>query len=184
MILLLNLHRDVGNNRAVIPAGQLTSTFNVKTKGDEIENEGDEIFTVTISDPTNDAGLGNATATVTIKDDEIPVLSIADGPTITEADPADSAVKAVFTISTTEIPATNPLTVHYTVISENFLATDTLTTTSSPIMFDSGTETGSLEIEITNDNDAEAFGSIDVTLIEEQFGDGTTYSVDPASRFS
>ena len=148
------------DNPAVIPAGQLTSTFNVQSIGDNRDNEGDETFTVTISNPTNDAQIANASATVTIKSDDIPVLSIEDGVEITEADPSDSVVNAEFTITTTEIPVTNPLPVHYTVISANFLTTNTLTTTSSSIMFDSGTNEGTLSIPINNDDIAEAFGSL------------------------
>ena len=75
MTLLLQLQRLP----AVISAGQLTGTFNVQSQGDTTANEGDETFTVTISNPTNEAQIADATATVTIKSDEIPVLSIADG---------------------------------------------------------------------------------------------------------
>ena len=62
---------DAGNNPAVIPAGNLTATFNVKSRGESISVEPDEIFAVTISNPTNDAQIAKDTAIVTIKDDEI-----------------------------------------------------------------------------------------------------------------
>ena len=122
------------------------------------------------------------TAIVTIKSDEIPVLSIADGPVTT--DPADSnaTANAVFTITSTELPATNPLTVHYTQTSANFLAPSVVSPTTAPIMFDTTSLEGTLTIPVHNDNDAEAFGSIDVTLIEERTGPGNTYSVNPAEE--
>ena len=171
---------------AVISAGQLTGTFNVQSKGDTTANEGDETFTVTISNPTNDAQIANATATVTLKSDEVPVLSIADGADITEANPSDAAVNATFTITSTQLPSTpnNALTVYYNQEGGDFLADSAPSSTSNSIEFadnGSGVITGTLEIPIVNDTNAEVNGEINVVLVEEQSGDGTTYSVNPQS---
>ena len=171
---------------AVISAGQLAGTFNVQSQGDTTANEGDETFTVTISNPTNEAQIADDTATVTIKSDEIPVLSIADGTAITEANPSDGVVNAVFTITSTQLPSTpnNALTVHYNQAGGSFLASSAPSPTSKSIEFtDSGggVITGTLEIPIVNDTNPEANGAINVVLIEEQSGPGNTYSVDPAS---
>ena len=65
----------------------------------------DETFTVTISGATNGAVIANATATVTIKSDEIPVLSIGNGTPVEERDPGDTAVFAQLPVTTTDIPA-------------------------------------------------------------------------------
>ena len=63
-------------------AGETSKTVEVATVQDEV-SEGDETFTVTLSSPSG-ATLGqDATATVTIRDDEPPVMSVADA-TVTE----------------------------------------------------------------------------------------------------
>ncbi len=67
-------------------AGETSKTVEVATVQDEV-SEGDETFTVTLSSPSG-ATLGpDAAATVTIRDDEPPVLSVADA-TVTEGDTA------------------------------------------------------------------------------------------------
>ena len=182
MILWLQLQRL----QLSLAADQLTGTFNVQSQGDTTANEGDETFTVTISNPTNEAQIANDTATVTIKSDEIPVLSIADGVDITEANPSDGVVNAVFTITSTQLPSTpnNALTVHYSQAGGSFLDSSTPSPTSKSIEFaviGGGVISGTLEIPIVNDTDPEANGAINVVLIEEQSGPGNTYSVDPAS---
>ena len=169
---------------AEIAAGQLTGTFNVQVVGDTdpAGTEPDETFTVTISDATSGAVIDNATATVTIKSDEISVLSIADGATVTDPLDSNASANAVFTITTTKLPTTNPLTVHYTLESANFLAPSVVSPTTAPIMFDTSTLEGTLTVPVHNDDVAEAFGPINVTLIEERSGPGNTYSVDPANE--
>ena len=173
---------------AVITAGQLTGTFDVEFIGDTDPTvaESDETFTVTISGATNGAVIDNATATVTIKSDEIPVLTIANGADITEADPSDPAVSAQFTVTSSLLPATpnNALTVYYTQAGGSYFDSSALSSTSASIEFSdngSGAFTGTLPITIENDDDPEANGEINVVLIEEQSPPTNTYSVDPAN---
>ena len=109
-------------------------------------------------------------------------MSIADGATVTDPLDSTATANAVFTITATKLPATNPLTVHYTLESANFLAPSVVSPTSAPIMFDTSTLEGTLTIPVHNDDVAEAFGPINVTLIEERSGPGNTYSVNPANE--
>ena len=173
---------DAGNNPAIIPAGNLTATFNVKSRGENISVEPDEIFAVTISNATNDAQIAKANAIVTIKDDEIPVLSVAGGSFVVEDDGA-TVVNTRFTISSTEVPATNPLPVHFTATSANFLDSASPPVSPVDVTFQNdgfGVITGLMTVRVHNDEIEEANGSIDVTLVEEPSGGTNTYSVDPA----
>ena len=173
---------DAGNNPGVITAGNLSGTFNVKSRGENTSIEEDEIFTVTISKATNDALIAKNTAIVTIKDDEIPVLSVAGGSFVVEGDGVE-VVNTRFTISSTAVPAINPLPVHFTVASANFLDSNNLPTSPVDITISDdgrGVITGLMVIRVHNDEIEEANGSIDVTLVEEPSGGTNTYSVDPA----
>lgn len=66
----------ISNATVTIPAGQLCTPVNIPILDDAVA-EGNETFTVTLSNPSANVTLGNATATVTIADNEgVPSLSI------------------------------------------------------------------------------------------------------------
>lgn len=73
------------NNTLTFPAGSVASqTIGVPVTADNLF-EGDETFSVTLTNPTNGAILGTSTATATIvNDDNQPSVSIADAAPVTE----------------------------------------------------------------------------------------------------
>lgn len=106
----------VSNTTVTIPAGQLCTTLNVAILDDNLA-EGNETFTVTLSNPSANATLGTSTATVTVVDNEgVPSLSINSisinendgtaGLTVTLSAPA--AQNVTFTINTLNGSAVAP----------------------------------------------------------------------------
>lgn len=80
---------------ATIPAGQQATQIAVPVSGD-LADEADEIFNVTLSEPTN-ATIADASGVVTIGDDDLPDTKLDSGP------PAKTRKrKATFTFSATE----------------------------------------------------------------------------------
>ena len=97
---------DEANGTLTIDAGETSGTFEV-TVNDDTVGEGDEAFTVTLSNPVN-ATLATATATGTIADDEMPTLTIADASategsavtfTVTLSPAADESVTVAYAAS-------------------------------------------------------------------------------------
>ena len=98
--------------------GETTKTFTVQTTGDT-DAESDETFTVTLSNPTGDAAISDATATGTIDDDDeaaLPTVGItADRSSIRESLPdpviftvtrsASSAAELAVTVDVSETGA-------------------------------------------------------------------------------
>ena len=162
--------------------GSFTATLPVP-----IDNDGDGERTGQIQvELLSDDAIGqtyridtNNTNTViaTILDDDAPELKIIAGAEVTEG----PGVKASFTVSS-QVPiptANNPLTVHYTPESADFMETGSRSPTSKSLNFTGsapGPYTAPLEIDVHDDDDAENDGSIMVTLNEEQTP-ASTYTV-------
>ena len=109
-------------------------------------------------------------ATITIKDDDQPVLTIAAGSPVTEAGPAS------FTITSTKMPPSGLLTVNYTPVSANFLesGSGTPVDTDSPIRFQTSgaVYTATLPVTLHDDGTPEKNEYLMVTL-----NDRTGYTV-------
>ena len=139
-----------------IPAGRSSGTIEVPILQDALTEE-DETFTVTLTRPENAVmGLARPTATGTIKDDELPVVSIrADAASVSEADEA-----ATFTLTRTMDTATT-LTVALTVSGEgDYLGTPI------PVeaVFNASDGETTLTVPIDDDDRDEADGSVTVTV--------------------
>lgn len=88
--------------------GVTSRTITVNAIGDNL-HEGNETFTVVLSNPVN-ATLGQATGTGTITDDDTPAFSIQDS-SIVEGDSGTDPLVFIVELSK---PSTAPITVHYT----------------------------------------------------------------------
>jgi Ca2+-binding RTX toxin-like protein len=107
-------YNAIAGGIATFDAGATTTTINVTLNGDEVF-EGDETFTVDLSNPVGAALGGDSVATVTIIDDEaLPGVSIA-GLSITESDAVDDPI-ATLTLQLTGASQT--------VVEVNFNTTD------------------------------------------------------------
>ena len=145
----------------------LTQNIEYTIKGDN-DPESEEQFTITLGTPTNaDSTNQNTTSTITIIDDDSgPELNISVLPANAEVHEADNA-KAIFTISANKEPVTN-FEYRFEVTQEgDFLATTPSNPdTNSPTFSGSNNNyTASHELDISNDDVAEANGSITLTLL-------------------
>ena len=105
---------------ARIPAGELTGTIRIPILSDE-SDEGDEIFSVILTNPQNAVlsnSIADSTVTITITDQDIPILSISADSNAKEA----ASATADFTI-TTDIMPTGGLTLYYLPENSSFLPT-------------------------------------------------------------
>ena len=85
-------YNSVSGATVTIPAGSTSTTLSVTVLHDSAD-ELDETFTVTLRSPAN-ATLGDATATGTIMDDDLPTVSISAGASpVTEGTPATFTVR-------------------------------------------------------------------------------------------
>ena len=156
---------DVGNGSVTIPADLSSIPIRVQVKGDSI-NEGSETFKIRITEPPANAafadGVTELEATITITDDEMPVLSV-DRSTLTISESA----------GTTHIglnlsgPTSGDVVVTYsTSIEESDSAqqVDFTAQSSSTVPISSDSTTGTISIPITSDNDTEENETFTVTL--------------------
>ena len=109
----------------------------------------------------------------TIKDDDVPELSISGSGTLTEGD----GNMAEFTI-TSQLPVpNNSITIFYTPLSPNFLQTGSGVQTSQKFVFaGAGPYTTTLSFAVHDDEVSESNGAISVTLNEESVP-ATNYTV-------
>ena len=160
----------------------LTQDIPITIKGDDV-GEKSEQFTISLGDPTNGDITGvNTISTITITDDEAPVLSIGNAIVVTEADQA----KAMFPITASF--SVNTITVYFTPTQEGDFLGGALTaneSTSTTIDFTGGTS-AMLPIPILNDKVVEENGSITITLVEDanmESGQSViTYSIDESQN--
>ena len=118
-----------------IPAGQLSKTFNVVITGDTLIEQ-DETFTVKLSAPTN-ATLADSEATGTIRNDDLPKL------TITDASLAEGGAGAVnLTVSLSDA-VSSPVTVTYVTVAGTAAAGSDFNAVSQPetLTFEPGQKT-------------------------------------------
>ena len=142
----------------------ISQVISITIMGDNV-GEKTEQFTITLDTPTNGTiNEERKVSTITITDDDAPVLSIGDGEVVTEADQAI----AMFPITSSF--NTNVITVYFTPTQTGDFLGSGLTMnelTSSVIDFKDGTG-AILPILIENDEIVEANGSITVTLTDDK----------------
>ena len=156
--------------------GGTSATYTFDINNDNTD-EADGNVTVTLAANTGQDYTVNSsddTATVAVTDDDTPELSISGGAAVTEGDPGDTAVYAVFTL-TANIPPKDDLTVALTVA--DVTDSDFITQEGNrTFTFPGSTLTATYGIQITNDNVAEANGDVRVTLATPPTG-GQDYTV-------
>ena len=143
-----------------IPAGQTTGTFTVQALGDG-RFEGDETFTVTLSDPSNatiDSKAGTGTGTIT-NDDDAPVITITD---VSAAEGTGANGKASFIVSlsgVTELPVTVSFATadgNNADATLNALSASDYVSQTGTLTFNPGQTSQTIEIDLTADAVAES----------------------------
>ena len=140
-----------------LAAGATSGTITVPIADDDV-NEGDETFTVTLSNASG-ATLGTGTATGTIRNRYItPTASISGGGG-KEGD--DGAIAFAVTLDRTAAAA---VTVDYTTSDGSATAGQDYTATSGTLTFDAGTTAGTISVPIADDSQNESDETFTVTL--------------------
>ena len=154
-----------GQHTVTITADTASKTLTLPTTNDSTD-EADGSITATLDTPAADAGYtvssSQGAATVSIADDDVPVISISGGGGVTEGG------NAGFTITASPVPAAD-LTVSVTVSQSG----DYGATTGSRTVTIPTTGSATLTVGTTNDSTDEADGSVTATLI-----DGADYDLD------
>ena len=113
-------------------AGETRKTFTAQVAGDDGTDEGDETFTVSLSNQIGNASIsttaGTATATIT----ELPALSIADA-RVEEGD--SGTVNMEFTLTLNKAAAGSQVTVDYTIIDASATAGTDYTSAAGTLTF-------------------------------------------------
>ena len=140
---LAELDYETRSGRLTIPAGSTTGKIPVPVL-DDVLDEPDETFTVTLSNPTN-ATVGDGTGTGTITDDDSPpTLSIGDV-TVTE----DSGT-ATFTVRL-NVPIDRPVTVDFTTVDGSAVADSDYTATEGMLTFAPGETEKTITVVVLED---------------------------------
>ena len=140
---LAELDYETRSGRLTIPAGSTTGKIPVPVL-DDVLDEPDETFTVTLSNPTN-ATVGDGTGTGTITDDDSPpTLSIGDV-TVTE----DSGT-ATFTVRL-NVPIDRPVTVDFTTVDGSAVADLDYTATEGMLTFAPGETEKTITVVVLED---------------------------------
>ena len=129
-----------------IPAGETEAIVHLAVNGDEVV-EPAEAFDVTLTAPVN-ATLGQATAAVTIVDDE-PLRLTVTSPTVTEGH--DGTTPATFTVSVTQVPAGTTVTVPWSVGAGTAEIPADVTAASGSLVFDDETSALPVEVPVVGD---------------------------------
>ena len=138
-----SLDYETRSGRLTIPAGSTTGKIPVPVL-DDVLDEPDETFTVTLSNPTN-ATVGDGTGTGTITDDDSPpTLSIGDV-TVTE----DSGT-ATFTVRL-NVPIDRPVTVDFTTVDGSAVADSDYTATEGMLTFAPGETEKTITVVVLED---------------------------------
>ncbi|MGM9500767.1 beta strand repeat-containing protein [Desertifilum tharense IPPAS B-1220] len=139
-------------------ANQTTATLTVPITDDDIF-EGDETFTLSLANPSNNAVIGaQSTATVTIIDnDGQPQLSISNV-TVNEGDGTASLI-----VSLTN-PSSETITVNYSTVEDTATSADYTPITNNTLTFTPGQTQQTIQVAITDDNLSELTESFGVQL--------------------
>ena len=178
---------------ATILANQLTGLIPITIVDDELL-EYDERFTVTISSPSNNAILSPTAAdlsmTVTIKNDDIPELSIEAMESTKEGTTTDdqnnqSPKTADFKITSDIVIPTN-LTIQYLPVGDSYLPygvsnqqqiATSLTFAREDEDDDESDIISTLKVDLDDDERAEANGTVTVTLLPDTSAEDPAYTL-------
>jgi hypothetical protein len=142
---------------ATVPAGQLTTTIPFTIVDDALDEDDDETFTVTLSNPSEGA-IADGQATVTIADDDdLPTLRIADA----SASEADGTLALEVTLSG---PSARPITVDYATSDGSARAGQDYATATGTLRFAPGQTAATLTLDLIDDDVVEPVEVLSVTL--------------------
>ncbi|OFW79562.1 MAG: hypothetical protein A2Z48_09370 [Actinobacteria bacterium RBG_19FT_COMBO_70_19] len=149
-----------GSGTVTFNPGQISKQVVVQVKGDTL-NETTEIFSVTMSNPTNAtlAGSGSAIGTIT-NDDAIPTLSINN---VAALEGNAGLTNFVFTV-TLSAASGQTVTVDFATANGSAVTPGDYVANSGTVTFDPGTTTRTITIQVVGDAVVEANETFTVNL--------------------
>ena len=137
--------------RLAIAPGELEGVVHVAVRGDTAV-EPDEALSVSLSDPSN-ATLGDASAAVTIRDDEPLVVGVAS-PSVTEGN--SGTTPATFTVSLDEAPPSGiSVSVDWKVAGVTASVPGDVASASGSLVFGAGEKSKQVTVDVTGDTEDE-----------------------------
>ena len=141
--------------------GETAKPITIAILGDSLD-EPDETFTVNLSNPTNATTTpGDPQAVVTIVDDDLPSLSIANASVI---EGNTGTANAVFTVTMSSANLQQAVTVGYATWPGTATANTDYTTTSGTLTISSGSTTGAITVAALGDTSYEDNETFTVAL--------------------
>ena len=135
------------SGRLVFDPGEVEKTVHLAVRGDAVV-EPDEALTVSLSDPEN-ATLGDASAALTIKDDE-PLALAVTSPTVHEGD--SGTTPATFTVALdAPAPAGTSVSVDYHVAGVTASVPDDVAPASGTLVFAPGEQRKEVTVDVQGD---------------------------------
>lgn len=147
-----------------VPDGASVGSFTVNVMGDTFV-EPDETIDVQITNPSvSEFVIGVATATATIADDDISVVTVAVDPTTVIEDASETIV---FTLTRTNVvPDTPALDIHFDFAGDATFGTDYTADAVHTVNFAAGRSTTTVTVTPTEDSVVEADESVTLTLAQ------------------
>lgn len=141
------------NGTITFAPGESSKTVSLTVNGDE-EDEGNESFTVNLTNATGGATISDSQGFVTIDDDDAPLPNFTiDDVTITEGN--SGTVDAVFTI-TLSAAAEEAITVDWTTQDNAAVAPDDFTAGNGTLTFAAGETTKTVTVSVNGDAEDES----------------------------
>ena len=164
---------DVSARPIAIEEGETSGTVVVHIIDDTVieqsENFGIQLRATGDGYPEFTNNISTIRKEITILDNDAPILSISDGPSVEESD-----AHAVFTISSVVQPANNNFRIQYTAISPSFVNNSGTKQTSDPLVFGdtpvNGFYTAQLQVPIASDALPELNSDLEVIINPDTVG--------------
>lgn len=150
-------------------AGQVTRTIELRTVGDAAA-EADETFRLLLSNPLN-ASLTDGEAIVTVRDDDMPSISIGD---VTAAEGDAGTAQVAFTVALSG-PTSSTVTVRYTTADGTAASPADYEAAAGTVTFIPGEVSKTVLVTVFGDADVEADETFTLTLSDAagaMIGDG------------
>ncbi|MGB6367393.1 MAG: Calx-beta domain-containing protein, partial [Thermoanaerobaculia bacterium] len=142
-----------------IPAGQLAATVEISILDDTVE-EPTESFLVHFA-AASGASLARGQGVVTIVDDDgLPSISIADG----KASEGDEGTRGIFFTVSLSHPAKSEVKVDFATADGSALADEDYLSESGTVVFDTGSQSRDIVLQVVGDSDPEANETFRVDL--------------------
>jgi Ca2+-binding RTX toxin-like protein len=140
-------------------AGETSKTISVPILGDT-RLETDETLQVVLSNPSSNAGLGTSTGTLTISNDDLPVLSIANK-SVPEGNSDSSLAELTVTLSAA---VTTPVTVNYATQDGTATSGSDYTASTGTLTFNPGEISKTLTVPVLGDTTLESDETVQIAL--------------------